>query len=259
MFIQQIQIGSLTLKIAETERIEAVIAEVLARRSPVHLVTFNTLMYWDARTDREFARLLSNAAIVVADSAGICWAIRLLTGRTVRRCAGIDLLQRICDYAARNDHGVYLLGARPGVAAAAALALTARYPRLKISGTHHGYFSAEDEPGVFRAIRGSGASILFVGLAMPHQEKWLAGHRTEFGASLMVGVGGSLDVIAGQLKRAPQWMQAAGLEWFYRLLQQPSRFIRMLRLPLFVADILLLKVRSLLVVNIHRPSGERKQ
>ena len=131
---------------------------------------------------------------------------------------------------------LYLLGAKPGVAEAAARNLEARYPGLSICGTHHGYFQ-EDGP-VVEEIRRSGADAVFVCLGAPKQEYWMREHGPATGARLMAGLGGSLDVFAGVVERAPESWQKMGLEWLYRLMKEPSRIDRMARLPLFLASAL---------------------
>ena len=131
---------------------------------------------------------------------------------------------------------LYLLGAKPGVAEAAARNLEARYPGLSICGTHDGYFQ-EDGP-VVEEIRRSGADAVFVCLGAPKQEYWMREHGLATGARLMAGLGGSLDVFAGVVERAPESWQKMGLEWLYRLMKEPSRIGRMARLPLFLASAL---------------------
>lgn len=245
MPITTLHLGPVTLPLAAGASIEDMIAEGIARRKPMHVVTFNALMFDSARSNAALAEAISRADFAVADSVGICWAVHLLKGLHIDRCTGIDLLHRICSRAAQQSISVFLMGARPGVAEKAAEQLCRRYPGLIIAGTRHGYFDTAEEMDVIRSIRQSGATILFAALAMPAQEIWLSRHRDEFGATILMGVGGSFDVISGSLKRAPVWMQRLGIEWFYRLLQQPGRIGRMLRLPVFVFDIIRLKLGML--------------
>ena len=129
---------------------------------------------------------------------------------------------------------LFLLGAKPGVAELAAAELKQRYPGLQICGTHDGYFQ-EDGP-VVEEIRTAAADVVFVCLGAPKQEQWMAAHGAACGAKLLVGLGGSLDVFAGQVKRAPETWQKLGLEWLYRLIKQPSRIGRMAKLPLFLVS-----------------------
>ena len=131
---------------------------------------------------------------------------------------------------AKHGKRLFLLGAKPGVAELAAANLRDRYPGLILCGTHDGYFK-EDEP-VVQAIRESGADVVFVCLGAPKQEFWMVEHGPATGAHLMVGLGGSLDVFAGVVDRAPEGFQKLGLEWLYRLMKEPKRFGRMAKLPL---------------------------
>jgi len=155
--------------------------------------------------------------MVIADSAGIAWAVKFLHGKGVRRLAGIDLIDTICEISSREGYRIALLGAKPGVAREAGEKLSSRHPGLIISGTFHGYFSHDEEPALFDKIRALKPDIILAGLAVPHQEKWISRHLEEFGASIVMGVGGSFDVLSGRLKRAPVFMQRAGLEWLFRL------------------------------------------
>jgi len=109
-----------------------------------------------------------------------------------------------------------------------------RWPGLKVAGCRNGYFASEEEPDIVKAINASGAAMLFAALGAPKQEKWLAEYAGQLKPFLLMGIGGSFDVLAGKVQRAPKWMQDARLEWFYRLVKQPSRFVRMLALPRFV-------------------------
>ena len=208
-------------------------AMALLEEPGVHLVaTPNPEIVQLARQDGEFARLLEGASLVIPDGIGVVYAAKIL-GRPLKgRVPGIEFAGALMERMAQSGHRLFLLGAKPGVAAAAAEKLQAAYPGLTVCGTHDGYFN-EDAP-VAEEIRQSGADVVFVCLGAPKQEKWIAqwGHAT--GARLMAGLGGSLDVFAGQVKRAPVLFRKLGLEWFYRLCTQPSRIGRMARLPLFL-------------------------
>ena len=139
------------------------------------------------------------------------------------------------DKLAEEGKSLYLLGAKPGVAEQAGAKLAAAHPGLRIAGTHDGYFK-EDGP-VVAAIRQSGADVVFVCLGAPKQEKWMAKNGTATGARLLCGLGGSLDVFAGVVERAPESWQKMGLEWLYRLMKEPSRIGRMMKLPLFLIHV----------------------
>jgi len=165
---------------------------------------------------------LSRASLVLPDGIGLVWASRILSGPLTGRIAGIDFLQDCLAVCARQSWPVFLLGARPGVAARAAERLRHRYPGLKISGVHHGYFAASQAPSVMAEIVASAPRFLAVGMGHPRQELWLAANMPALDGVLGLACGGSLDVLAGEVRRAPGWVQRAGLEWLYRICQAPA-------------------------------------
>ena len=207
---------------------------LLDEEGPHLVATPNPEIVQIAEKDPEFARILADAALVLADGVGVIHAEKIL-GRPLKgRVPGIEFASALMERMAQTGRRLYLLGAKPGVAEMAAANLQAKYPGLVICGTHDGYFK-EDGP-VVQAIRDSGAEAVFVCLGAPKQEKWIAANGAATGAKLLVGLGGSLDVFAGTVKRAPEAFQKLGMEWFYRLCTQPSRIGRMAKLPLFLVS-----------------------
>jgi len=202
------------------------------------VVTLNSEMAMMAQRDAELAAIVNSADLVVPDGAGVVWASRILGSALPARVAGFDLMQELVKCAAEEGWPVFLLGASPGVAEEAAARLSARLPGLRIAGTHHGFFGDRDEDWVAERVRQSRAKLVFVAMGAPRQDKWIARNRARLGPSVCLGVGGSLDVLAGRVSRAPDWMGRMGLEWLYRLLQQPRRFVRVLALPRFVIRVL---------------------
>ena len=200
-----------------------------------HLVaTPNPEIVQIARQDKDFAKVLEEAALVIPDGIGVVYGAKIL-GRPLKgRVPGVEFAAALMERMAEQGKRLYLLGAKPGVAELAAEKLTVQYPGLVICGTHDGYFK-EDGP-VAEDIRKSEADVVFVCLGAPKQEKWIAANGEATGAHLLVGLGGSLDVFSGQVKRAPKVFQKLGLEWFYRLCCQPSRIGRMAKLPLFLVS-----------------------
>ena len=198
---------------------------LLDEEGPHLVATPNPEIVQIAEKDPEFARILADAALVLADGVGVIHAAKIL-GRPLKgRVPGIEFASALMERMAQTGRRLYLLGAKPGVAEMAAANLQAKYPGLVICGTHDGYFK-EDGP-VVQAIRDSGAEAVFVCLGAPKQEKWIAANGAATDAKLLVGLGGSLDVFAGTVKRAPEAFQKLGMEWFYRLCTQPSRIGRM--------------------------------
>lgn len=220
------------------EEAVARIASFLTGGECHQVVTANPETVMKAGEDRELMEILQAAHLVVADGIGIVWAARWLGTPVPERVPGIELAAQIVDLAAQRGYRVYLLGGAPGVAAEAARCLEKRYPGLVIAGVQHGYFTPEEEEGVVAEVAAARPHILLVGLGMPKQEKWIYRNRQRLGVQVAIGVGGSLDVFAGRVRRAPGWMRRRGLEWLYRLLSQPQRLLRMLALPRFVLKVL---------------------
>jgi N-acetylglucosaminyldiphosphoundecaprenol N-acetyl-beta-D-mannosaminyltransferase len=155
--------------------------------------------------------------------------------RIPERVTGVDLIDPLCAELARADLPLYLLGAKGDTSARAAAALAARHPGLRIAGARDGYFPASEDAAVAREIARSGARVLLVGLGSPRQELWIRRYLEQSGARVGIGVGGSFDVLAGNVERAPEVWRRLNLEWLYRLLKEPQRWRRQLALPLFVA------------------------
>ena len=197
------------------------------------VITLNAEGIYMAREAADFAQLIEQADLITPDGSGVVWAAAQYGYPSIERVTGIDLLDRLCAMAAEKGWSVFLLGAKPGVAAAAATKLEEKYPALIIAGTENGYFR-DREPAVIEMINMQAPHILFAGLGMPFQEHWLQLHKPHLAVGVAVGVGGSFDVLSGNLRRAPLWMQRLRLEWLYRLLQEPSRWRRFLALPKFM-------------------------
>lgn len=221
--------------ITPEEAVERALA-MLEEDRPHLAATPNPEMIQRAEKDPAFARVLADADLVLPDGIGVIYAARIL-GRPLKgRVTGVDFASALMGRLAGTDKRLFLLGARPGVAEEAARRLAVRYPGLNICGVHDGYF--EDDAPVIETIRASEADVVFVCLGFPRQEEWAAAHRAEAGAKLYVGLGGSLDVFAGKVERAPKAMQKLGLEWLYRLYKEPSRIGRMAKLPLILVQAL---------------------
>lgn len=204
------------------------------------VVTPNSEIVVRAGKDPDLMRIIRSADLVIPDGIGLVYASRILGEPLTERVTGIDLLSYILDWLEQHGKSIYLLGSSPptaegpGVAELAATRMKEAFPNLKIAGTHHGYFKSEDETDIVEAINGSGADFLCVALGAPKQEQFMDGHRNELRVNGAIGVGGSLDVWAGTVKRAPEFYQRHGLEWLYRFAKQPSRYKRMAALPLFM-------------------------
>lgn len=201
-----------------------------------YVVTPNPEIVETCCKDPEAMAAVRNADLVIADGIGVVYGSRILGTPLKERVPGIELAQNLMEKMAESGKTLFLLGSKPGVAEEAARRLRETYPGLKIVGTRDGYFT-DDEP-VIREIRESGANVVFVCLGAPKQEKWMKKHGAATGANLLLGIGGSLDVFSGNVQRAPEIFQRLNLEWFYRLLKNPSRAGRMMRLPLFLVHVM---------------------
>lgn len=187
-----------------------------------------------AQDDPDFMRVLHNADRCVADGVGLLIAARLLGHALPERVTGSDGVPRIAERAATLRWRLYLLGAAPGIAEQAAARLQVRYPGLHIAGTYAGSPAPEEENDIITRINDSQADILFVAYGAPRQDMWIARNRDRLAVHVAMGVGGTFDFIAGTVPRAPVWMRRLALEWLFRLIRQPWRWRRMLRLPRFV-------------------------
>ena len=207
---------------------------MLEEDRPHLVVTPNAEIVQQARGDETFSALIADADLVIPDGVGVIYASRIL-GRPLKgRVPGWDFAAALMERMAKSGHRLFLLGAKPGVAELAAANLTAAHPGLVICGTHDGYFK-EDGP-VVDAIREAKADVVFVCLGAPKQEKWALKNGAATGARLFIGLGGSLDVFSGQVERAPEGWQKAGMEWLYRALKDPVRLKRVAKLPLFLCS-----------------------
>ena len=212
----------------------------LARDSfGAQVVTLGTEMVVYAQRDPRFRTIVNESALSLCDTVGLLAVARRRGAPLRERVTGVELLERLCAGAAAAGLPVYLVGGAEGVAEAAGANLKSRFAGLEIAGTHAGYFRDDESAAVVRAIAASGARLLFVGMGSPRQEYWLAQHLRETGCGAGIGVGGSFDVIAGRVARAPGFVQRLGLEWLYRLAKEPQRWRRQLALPRFVWLVLL--------------------
>lgn len=200
------------------------------------VVAINPEKLMKAKDDPALKSLLNRAEFQIPDGIGVILASKLKKGKITSRVTGVDMMDRIVREAARTGHAIFLYGARPGVAVAAAAKLQETYPSIKIAGTQDGY--EPDPEKVISMVNEAQPSILFVAMGSPKQELWIEQYRDQLHPTLFQGVGGSFDVLAGNVKRAPAVFQKFGAEWLYRLLKEPSRLKRQMDLPRFLLEIL---------------------
>lgn len=229
-----VKIDKVTIESA-TDRILEMIKE-----SGNHAVfTPNSEIIYMAYKDTDFCNLLNSADMLTADGIGVVYASKILQNPVPERAGGFDIACRVIEKIAETGDRLYLFGGKPGIAETASEKLTEKYPFLNIVGTRNGYFSPEENDAIISDINESGADIVFVCLGAPMQEKWIYQNRDKLSCHVMMGIGGSLDVFAGDAERAPLKWQKLGLEWLYRLIKEPKRFPRMLALPKFALTVLI--------------------
>jgi len=206
------------------EETVAVCAELVRSARPAHHVVVNAAKVVLMKDQPRLREAIERCDLVSADGQPIVWASRVFRRPVPERVAGIDLMERLLAESERQAWPVFFLGATPDVLGAFESEVRRRFPRIVVAGRHHGYF--QDDGAIADAIRGSGARLLFVAMPSPRKEFFIASQGARLGPLFTMGVGGSFDVWAGRTRRAPVWMQRAGLEWFHRFLQEPVRMWR---------------------------------
>jgi N-acetylglucosaminyldiphosphoundecaprenol N-acetyl-beta-D-mannosaminyltransferase len=201
----------------------AAVDRAIERREPLQHASVNAAKVARLQRNHELCEALWSCEMVTADGQPVVWASRLLGRPVPERVAGIDLMEALLERAERRGYGVFLFGARPEVVERAAAAIRDRHPEIRIAGTQHGYTPPSEEQEVVSRIVAAAPDILFVALATPQKELFLARHRDVLRIPFSMGVGGAFDVLAGELARAPREAQRAGLEWAFRLAQEPRR------------------------------------
>ena len=203
-----------------------------------HVVTADSSMLVMAQEDTALRAIIGVAELVTPDSTGILWAAKRRGTPLRERVSGVEIVERLCARSAARGYRLFFLGAGPGVAEKAAERMRARYPGAQIAGARHGYFSEEETPALLEEIRSCHPDVLCVAMGIPKQEKWIAAHRETLGVPVMIGVGGTFDVLSGRTRRAPRWMQRLCLEWLWRVLSNPRKIGKVMLLPRFVFLIL---------------------
>ena len=228
-------------RVDAVDRAQAIerIAELANATAGSVVVTLGVEMVMAAQDDERFRAIVNGAALNVCDTVGLLLASRLRRGPLRTRVTGVELVADLAQRSAeRHDVRLYFLGASGDTAQRAAAQLRRRFPAAVISGTRDGYFVDAQSESVAKSIAASGANVVCVGLGSPKQEFWLARYGAATGCGVGVGVGGSFDVLAGTVRRAPRFVQRAGLEWAYRLLREPRRWRRQLALPRFALAVI---------------------
>ncbi|MCL6629510.1 MAG: WecB/TagA/CpsF family glycosyltransferase [Armatimonadetes bacterium] len=231
---EKVHILGVDISAVDTKSTLAILEDYIREGKPRMVVTADSSAVVLAQHDEELRNIINSADLVTPDSVGILWAAKRFGTPLPERVSGVDIFEFLCERAALNGYKIFLLGAAPGVAEAAVNKLKQRYPGLVVAGTHHGFFGQEESPRVVEKIRACKPDILFVAMGIPKQEKWIAANIHQLQVPVCIGVGGTLDVVSGRVKRAPKWMQDMGLEWLYRLATNPRKIRKCSTLPVFV-------------------------
>ncbi|TXK75078.1 WecB/TagA/CpsF family glycosyltransferase [Paenibacillus sp. N3.4] len=216
----------------------AYLTNVIEERIPHQIITANPIMVMAAQDDPAYLSMMQRAELIVPDGTGVVWAAGYVGEPVAERVPGYDLLQELMKVGEKKSWKVYLLGASTEVIQAAADRLRSTYPGITLVGVRDGYFGETQDEEVIQDIVDAAPDLLFVGRSAANQEPWIAKYKEQIGVPVMMGVGGSFDVLSGKLKRAPVFFQKLRLEWFYRLLQEPWRYKRMLLLPKFALKVM---------------------
>lgn len=215
------QVDNLTME----ETLHTIDGFIRSGRPHQHVVV-NVDKLVKAAQDPELRRIINECALINVDGMPVVWASRLLGKPLKERVAGVDLFEALMQRASRTGWRVFLLGAREEVVSEVKRQYEIKYPGLTVCGYRNGYWQPEDEAEVVEQIRAARADLLFVAISSPKKEQFLGQYQARMEIPFAMGVGGTFDVAVGRVKRAPLWMQRAGLEWFYRFLQEPRRMFR---------------------------------
>lgn len=231
--IYGIPISKMTMK--ETVK---VLTNAIEQRIPHQVVTVNPIIIMAALDNAQFYQDLQAAELIVPDGTGVVWAANYVGQPVQERVPGIDLVNELMKVGELKRWKVYMLGASDEVIEAAAAKLQQNHPAIRIVGYRNGFFADEEDQAVIASIREAEPDILLVGRSTDKQEPWISKYKHELNIPVMMGVGGTFDILSGNLKRAPKLFQRLRLEWLYRLLQEPKRFPRMLVLPKFALKVI---------------------
>ncbi|KQY92076.1 N-acetylmannosaminyltransferase [Paenibacillus sp. Root52] len=224
-------------KLPMSETVE-VLREAVLSKQPHHVITANPIMVMAAMEDSAIMRVMQSAEMIVPDGTGVVWAANYCGDPVAERVPGYELLHELLRVGENYRWGVYLLGSTPEVIQETAVRLQQQYPAIRIVGYRDGFFGSDEDDQVVAAIRETAPDLLFVARGADTQEPWINKFKDALQIPVMMGVGGSFDVISGKTKRAPKLFQKLRLEWFYRLLREPSRAGRMLALPKFALKVI---------------------
>lgn len=213
------------------------------------IYTPNAEIMMDGITSKDLNQVLNNADMLVADGAGVVLASKILGKAVAQKVSGVDLVKNLLKASSNKPIKFFLFGGKPGIAEIANANIICDYPRAQVVGTRNGFFTEENEEEIINEINNSGADVLLVCLGAPKQELWIYKNKSKLKVKACLGVGGTLDILAGNVKLAPDFFRNNGLEWLYRLYKEPRRFKRMLRLPKFIIYVFGIKFGIIKIID----------
>jgi N-acetylglucosaminyldiphosphoundecaprenol N-acetyl-beta-D-mannosaminyltransferase len=211
------------LDLLSPEELREAVVQAVVSRSPLLHCSLNALKVVEARKDPHLRRSLEQFDLITPDGMSVVWGVRLLGQGIAPHLPGVELMADLLREGSRRGWGFYLLGATPEISASLKSRVESGFPGVRVVGTHHGYFRTPEEPDLVEEIRKSRADVLFVGMPSPRKERFLLENRGALGVPFAMGVGGGLDLLAGKTRPVPLWMRRFGLEWSYRVAQEPRR------------------------------------
>lgn len=226
-------------KVAVEEAADIIMGFIENGEETKAVYTPNSEIVMQGYRNEEIRNALNDAELLTADGIGVVYASKILKNPIPERCAGYDTACCLLEKMGERGRSVYLFGSKPGIADKAAEEMIKKYPGLVVAGCDDGYFDEAKEKEIIARINEKSPDVLFVCLGAPKQEMWIAKHKNELNCRVCMGLGGSLDVFAGEVERAPEFYQKHGIEWLYRLIKQPKRIVRMMDLPKFAVTVML--------------------
>jgi len=221
--MKRVKICDIPVDVLTMDQTVEIIDQAISERKTIHHVVINAAKLVNAQKDKALKQSITDCDIINADGQAIVWASRFLNVPLPERVAGIDLMDELVRLSDRKNYKVFLLGAKEEIVQKVAGIYRQKYGNDIIAGYRNGYFKKDEELQVAQQIAASKADILFVAMSSPKKEIFLNTYKKEINMPFIMGVGGSFDVVAGFVKRAPVWMQKTGLEWFFRVIQEPKR------------------------------------
>lgn len=221
------------------EELRNAIKNDIEKNKKSYIVTINPEKVIKAKKDESLKKILNNAQYQIPDGIGIIYASKIKKGNIKSRITGIDTMEMICDLSNKENFRIFMYGAKADIIEKAKQKLEEQYENINICGYINGY--ENDEKKIIKTINNSNPDILFVALGSPKQEKFISKNFNKLNCKILLGVGGSFDVISGHKKRAPKWVQNKGLEWLYRLIKEPKRFFRQTKIISFIFEVMLQK------------------